>query len=48
VDGTGQPLFPFGYGLSYTRIHLLGNLKLSDSTSFTAKDTVLISFKLHE
>ncbi len=44
VDGTGHPLFPFGYGLSYTSFEY-SDLKLSLST-FTAKDTVIISFKL--
>ncbi|MBL8000818.1 MAG: glycoside hydrolase family 3 C-terminal domain-containing protein [Flavobacteriales bacterium] len=42
VDGTGQPLFPFGYGLSYTSF-TYSDLLISDST-FTAKDTVHISF----
>ena len=44
VDGTGQPLFPFGYGLNYTSFEY-SDLKLSRST-FTAKDTVVVSFKL--
>lgn len=44
VDGTGQPLFPFGYGLSYTSFEY-NDLKLS-STTFTAKDTVTLTFSL--
>ncbi len=44
VDGTGQPLFPFGYGLSYTHFEY-SDLKL-DRATFTAKDTVLLSFTL--
>jgi beta-glucosidase len=44
LDGTGQPLFPFGYGLSYSRF-AYSDLKLSHS-SFTATDTVLISCKI--
>jgi beta-glucosidase len=44
VDGTGHPLFPFGYGLSYSSFEY-SDLKLSRST-FTAKDTVVLSFTL--
>ncbi len=44
VDGTGQPLFPFGYGLSYTRFDY-SDMKLS-RTSFSAKDSVVLTFKL--
>jgi beta-glucosidase len=44
VDGTGHPLFPFGYGLSYSTFEY-SDLKLSRAT-FTAKDTVRITFTL--
>lgn len=44
VDGTGHPLFPFGYGLSYSSFEY-SDLELS-RTNFTSKDTVVLSFKL--
>ncbi len=44
VDGTGQPLFPFGFGLSYSSFEYT-DLQLH-RTTFTSKDTVLLSFKL--
>lgn len=44
VDGTGQPLFPFGYGLSYSRF-AYGGLALS-ADHFTTTDTVDLTFTL--
>lgn len=44
VDGTGQPLFPFGYGLSYSRF-AYDSLALS-ADHFTATDTVVLTFTL--
>ncbi|MBK8498714.1 MAG: glycoside hydrolase family 3 C-terminal domain-containing protein [Flavobacteriales bacterium] len=44
VDGTGQPLFPFGYGLSYSTFEYSA-LKLSRAT-FTQEDTLLVTFNV--
>jgi len=44
VDGTGHPLFPFGYGLSYSSF-AYSDLKLS-STKFRSLYAMVISFQL--
>ncbi len=41
VDASNKPLYPFGYGLSYTQFEL-GNLRLSQTT-LAADETVQIS-----
>lgn len=44
LDAGNSPLFPFGYGLSYTTFEY-SNLRLS-SDKLTAQDTLSISFTL--
>ncbi len=44
VDGTGHPLFPFGYGLSYSSFEYT-DLQWN-RTTFSMSDTVLLSFHL--
>jgi beta-glucosidase len=44
LDLTGKPLFPFGYGLSYTHFDY-GDLRFS-TKEFSGKDTIEVSFNL--
>jgi beta-glucosidase len=44
VNGTGEPLYPFGHGLSYTQFEYR-DLKI-EQTSMASNDTINLSFKI--